>query len=116
MEYKVKNIFALNLKKVRIRLGLTQEKFAEKLGLQAKTIANFESGRHLANSENLDKICNGIDISPRELFLYTNENQTLDDKDKISRVAEMLQSLDSARINDVYAITSFFYDQTHFVD
>ncbi len=32
--------------RLRTRLGLTQEKFAEKLGVDVSTVANWERGRH----------------------------------------------------------------------
>ena len=44
-------------------MGLTQEEFAEKAGIQVKTIGNYESERTFASFENIEKLSNGFDLN-----------------------------------------------------
>lgn len=66
--YNIRKIFAANIKRIRKNRNLTQEQFAEAVGIQWKTVVNFESGRNLAGPENLQNICNRMKIAPYELF------------------------------------------------
>ena len=39
--------------RLRTRLGLSQEKFAEKLGVYVSTVGNWEKGRHKPRGQSL---------------------------------------------------------------
>ena len=78
-----KEIFSKNLKKLRKDLGLTQEKFAEKLEIQWRNLVDLESGKYLPRPENIDKICNKLNIPINALF---NEIQEEIKDERINKI------------------------------
>lgn len=107
--YDIKQIFANNIKRLRKNRKLTQEQFAEAIGMQWKSVVNFESGRNLANSENLKKICNKLKITPAELFLtFDNKN---DVREKIDII---LDKADKNKLDEIYRIVAVLVDKSHF--
>lgn len=107
----IKKIFAENIKRFRKNRKLTQEQFAELIGVQWKSVVNFETGRNIANSENLQNICNKLNIEPYELFIQTNSKT--DTKDKINL---LLQSMDNKKIEEIYRIIAVIKDKNHFCE
>lgn len=59
------------LKIVRKRLGLTQQEFADKLGIKRGTITNYEIGRNTPIDAVITLICREFSIN--ELWLRTGE-------------------------------------------
>lgn len=114
MKYNVKKIFARNIKRIRTNHKLTQEKFAELVGMQFKSISNLEAARSVANSENLENICNTLDVAPSELFLFFNENE--DDKQKIEKINIILNKMSSENLDLAYRFLSVLHDPSHFRD
>lgn len=52
------NDFGLELRKIRIRAGYTQQAFADKIGVPAATYKSWEYGTALPSFTNRDKLCN----------------------------------------------------------
>lgn len=61
-------IFGENLKKYRNRLGLSQEKFAEKCGLHRTYISDIECCQRNVSLENVQKIAEALEIAPYMLL------------------------------------------------
>lgn len=61
---------SLQIRSLRKQQGLTQEEFALKLGVNAKTIGYWESGKNLPNKSNLIQICDTFNLSSN----YFEEN------------------------------------------
>lgn len=108
--YDIKKIFAHNIKRLRKNRNLTQEQFAERIGVQWKTVANFESARNIASCENLENICNKLDISPAELFLLKAEN-TNDTKQKIDLI---LNRVDEEKLKTIYGLILLLNNEIDF--
>lgn len=53
---------SLQIRNLRKQQGLTQEEFALKLGVNAKTIGYWESGKNLPNKSNLMQICEAFNL------------------------------------------------------
>ena len=62
-----KLIFA-GIKQKRLKAGLTQEKLAEKAGLNYKFYQRVESGKSNLTLKTLSKISRVLKIHPREFF------------------------------------------------
>jgi transcriptional regulator with XRE-family HTH domain len=60
--------FGQRLKELRIQTGLSQEKFALKIGMDRTYYASVEAGRRNIALENIKKIADGFNISLSELF------------------------------------------------
>ena len=60
--------FCQNLKKARIKLGLTQVQLADRLNISPSTIGMYEQGRREPDIKLLQKICESLNISADELL------------------------------------------------
>ncbi len=60
-----------NIKNLRLKNGLTQEQFAEKIGITINGVSNIERNRYQPTAKMIDKICSAFNITPAEL-LVTN--------------------------------------------
>lgn len=67
--------FGKRIKELRENIGLSQEKFALKIGMDRTYYASVESGKRNISLRNIEKIANGFDISIAQLFTkITNNN------------------------------------------
>lgn len=67
-------VFGNNVRKYRTKLGLSQEKFAEKCGLHRTYISDIECFRRSISLDNIQKIADALEIKTHILFLET-ENE-----------------------------------------
>lgn len=67
-------VFGINVKKYRIKTGLSQEKFAEKCGLHRTYISDIECFRRSISLYNIQKIADALEIDTYLLFIETKEN------------------------------------------
>lgn len=58
----------LRIKELRNRSGLSQEKFALKIGMDRTYFASVEAGRRNISIVNIKKIADGLGVSLSELF------------------------------------------------
>lgn len=65
-----------NIKELRLKHHLTQEEFAEKIGISIQGLSNIERNRYQPTAETIDRICSAFEITPAQLLitpLNTNE-------------------------------------------
>ncbi len=62
-------VFGSNLKKYRVKLGLSQEAFAEKCGLHRTYISAVECYRRSISLENIQRIADALEIEAYKLFV-----------------------------------------------
>lgn len=67
-ENYIKLKFGANIKKLRTSKNLSQEKFAELVGLHRTYITEVERGLRNVSLINIVKIANGLNVSISELF------------------------------------------------
>ena len=53
---------------LRNRTGLSQEKFAQKIGMDRTYFASVELGKRNISIVNIEKIANGLDVTLSEFF------------------------------------------------
>ena len=58
----------VRIKELRISLGLSQEKFALKIGMDRTYFASVEAGKRNISINNLEKIINGLELSLSDFF------------------------------------------------
>ena len=68
-------VFGKNLKKYRLALGLSQEKFAEKCGLHRTYISTVERFQRNISIENVQRIADALGIEAYQLFIDGQQNQ-----------------------------------------
>lgn len=56
------------IRELRTQTGLSQEKFALKIGMDRTYFASVELGKRNISIINLEKIANGLNVSLSELF------------------------------------------------
>lgn len=89
-----------NIKELRIRHGLTQEEFAEKIGISIQGLSNLERNRYQPTSDTIDKICKNFKISPVELLLTKSKtNESL-----IKNINALLQNCSAQKLRQIYEI------------
>lgn len=94
----VLTVFSKNIRRLRKISGLTQEKFAEKIDIQARSLIDIERGKYLPKHANIDKICINLDITVSELF-KTPHNPAETDKDAIiKQINEKLNEMDTEHV------------------
>ncbi len=56
------------IRELRSRTGLSQEKFAQKIGMDRTYFASVELGKRNISIVNIEKIANGLDVTLSEFF------------------------------------------------
>ena len=81
------------IKKVRKAIGLTQQDFADKIGIKRNSLANYEIGRNTPLDAILVSICREFDVN--ETWLRTGEGEMFvpqsRDEEIASFVADVLK-------------------------
>ena len=76
----IKKGFGNRLKILRKSQNLTQEKLAEKIGINLRQLARIEAGESFVTADTLFNICKVLGISPNVLFEF--EIQELEKKEE----------------------------------
>ncbi|MDR0654968.1 MAG: helix-turn-helix domain-containing protein [Treponema sp.] len=64
----IREVLARNLKMNRLKLGLTQEKLAEKADISTHYLAMVELARKFPSADMLERLAAALEIEPHELF------------------------------------------------
>lgn len=99
----VKDLLATNLKKYRHALGLSQERFAEKLGMGHSMLAAIETQDKFPSSKSLYNISQALNVEVFELFVPEDEKHSKDLNDVGSlreQLKEDLSELIDSRFQD----------------
>lgn len=68
-------VFGNNLKKYRKKLGLSQEKLAEKCKLHRTYISSIECYKRSISLENIQRIADALEIETYKLFMESDKNE-----------------------------------------
>ena len=71
-------IYALNIKRARMRKKVTQSAVAEEIGITEKYWSDIETGRKPCSLDTLVAIANALEVEPYELLLPENTALTYD--------------------------------------
>ena len=66
--------FGNRIRKLRLETGLSQEKFALKIGMDRTYYASVESGRRNISLVNIEKIADGLGVAISDLFVFEKED------------------------------------------
>ena len=64
----VKERLGKRIRELRMQTGLSQEKFAVKIGMDRTYFASVENGKRNVAIVNIEKIANGLNVTLTELF------------------------------------------------
>lgn len=96
----IKKELGNRIKKLRLKLCLTQEELAEKINLSAKSLSQIELGNNFVSAETLEKICVALNTKPKILFDFVS---TKEQKDMLSEVINKLKK-DKHLLKQIYTI------------
>jgi len=100
----VKKIFGLNLKKLRCSRNLTQEKLAEKVGLEYKTISFIETGRAFVSSEAIASLCNYFNVEPEIFFKSRYVEPGQNELDLLQDINRLLADCECNKLQSIYNV------------
>lgn len=99
---KYQKLISLNIKALRQKHFLTQEEFAERIGISLQGLSNIERNRYQPTAETIDKICKAFNITPQEL-LITNSNAN---QDVIENIVTLLNQCPPKKLKMIYDIVA----------
>ncbi len=66
----IKKLLGLRIKEIRKKRQMTQEKLAEKVGIEPPNMSYIETGRFYPSPDTLGKIANSLDVKIYELYKF----------------------------------------------
>ena len=99
---KYLKLLSTNIKKLRLKYDLTQEEFAEKIGLTTNGVSNIERNRYQPTAETVDKICKAFNITPQELLITQSDSNS----DIINNIVTLLNKAKPGTLKKIYEIVS----------
>ncbi|AEF83377.1 helix-turn-helix domain-containing protein [Leadbettera azotonutricia] len=90
----IKDVLARNLKINRMKLGLTQDKLAEKAGISTHYFAMVELAKKFPSADMLERLAEALEVEPHELFYMPSAAEN---------ALEQLQATVAANIEQVVA-------------
>lgn len=76
------------IKKLRKALGLTQQEFADRIGMKRNTVANYETDRNEPSNSVVTLICKTFNVS--ETWLRTGEGEIFVQMTRSQEIAEFV--------------------------
>ena len=75
---RAKELLALNIKELRKKMGLSQEKLAETVNLSAQSISDIEGCRTWVSDKTLERIAKALNVDIFQLFIPLSESNEND--------------------------------------
>lgn len=97
---KYQELLAKNIKSLRLKNNLTQENFAEKIGLSLNGVSNIERNRYQPTAETIDRICKAFNITPAELLLVPNDSN----QEIIENIVTLLSACPTKKLKKIYDV------------
>ena len=108
---KYQELLAKNIKELRLKHNLTQEVFAEKIGLTTNGVSNIERNRYQPTAETIDRICRAFKITPAELLLVPTDSN----KEIIENIVTLLGQYGFEIVSEtLYTPLVLFVDKVQF--
>ena len=89
------------MKQLRKSLGLTQQKFAERIGVRQNTVAQYEMGRNQPIETVITLICREFNVS--ETWLRTGEGEMFQPRSRNEELLEFATKAAEAGPSDIRA-------------
>ncbi|MED3995300.1 helix-turn-helix domain-containing protein [Peribacillus sp. NPDC096447] len=102
-----------NIKTIRKQKNLTQEALSEMCGLQTSFLAGIERGDRNITLQTLERIIDGLEVEPQELFTFSNIKITEDYQNKkeiIALIDSLLVGKSEKEIRLIYSIVSAIFE------
>ena len=101
----IKKQLGAKIKRLRLKNGLTQEQFAERIDIAPRTLSGIETGENFLTADTLEKILDVLNVSSSELFAVDHikpqedlvneiisDVQNLKDRQKIETINKIIKA------------------------
>ena len=99
---KLKKNIGEKIKLYRKKRGLSQDRLAELVNMEMKSLSRIESGHNYPQCENLVAIANALDVAPWQLYFSEEEN----DIHKMRQ--ELKEALNSDNSNMIFSLYQYY--------
>lgn len=83
-----KKLIGVRIKVLRKQAGLTQERLAEKVGLDSRHLSRLEVGQHFPSLDSLERIAVALNVPLAEFFQFPSADSTAALRDYLTKFAE----------------------------
>ncbi len=98
----------IRIQEIRKSKNITQEKFAESIGLNVPNVSNLEHGKKFVTARTLEKIIDVLDITERDLFDFGH----IKPKDELlALINEILSKADEKDIRYYYRMMNLYKEK-----
>lgn len=116
---KIKELIAINLKRIRKERGLSRKELAELCGVGISAIKTGELGSFVLSEPNREKICAGLEIDESDLVApepteapdYRNVSQINENSIAVDRLLELVSKRISFIPSDILREAEFIDDK-----
>ena len=95
-----KHLLGKRIKRLRSRLGLTQDQLAEQVQISPKYLSNIERGKENPTLDMLLRLAMSLRVEPWEMFLFDTE-RLLDAPALKKKIALLLDEAEDDRLRQV---------------
>ena len=103
----IKKLLGQKIKYYRDLRGITQEKLAEKISINTRSLSFIECGVNFVTAATLEKLCKVLEVTPKQLFDFNFSDKFAKD---IKQEVQNLIKANPEKLNDVYKILKGFLD------
>lgn len=109
MQDKMKQVLAIAVREARTELGLSQEKLAENLNMDTRTILNIEAGRGNPKYDKLYPLITYLKIPADQIFYPSNTNQ----HPNLQKLLTLLNDCTEQEAADLLPMIRYLLDLLH---
>lgn len=107
--HDIKQILAIAVREARTELGLSQEKLAETLNMDTRTILNIEAGRGNPKYDKLYPLITYLKIPADKIFYPANANQ----QPNLQKLLTLLNDCTEQEAPDLLPMVRYLLDLLH---
>ena len=104
---EIRTILAKNLKELRKKLGLSQEKLAEISGLSIQTINDIEGGRKWVSDKSMTRLSKALNIECYQLLMPKLASQSKKEINSTQQLWGLMKNLKKSVVSEI---------ETHFTE
>ena len=104
---RLRELFGKKLEDLLKNHKMKQCELAEKLDIDPQSISRMIAGKHFPKEENIEKMIQAFNISPEELFSFT---QVADDNELINDINRLLSNAPSNKIRMAHKIIKAIFE------
>lgn len=104
---RLRELFGKRLEDLLKTHKMKQCELAEKLDIDPQSISRMIAGKHFPKEENIEKMIQAFNISPEELFSFT---QIASDKELIDDINRLISNAPSNKIRMAHKIITAIFE------